>query len=148
MWESVDDTAPDTMLYNMQALVAERAEDDPDALYEWASVHDYLGKEQEAVPLYRAALDRGLSEPRGAQGMVQLANSLRNAGAPKAVVDLLRNQPSYETTGDAVQTFLALALRDAGRPDETLRVALTALAQTLPLYSRVIANSPQIGRSY
>ncbi|GEB96311.1 tetratricopeptide repeat protein [Microbacterium lacticum] len=75
----VDDTAPDTMLDHMQALVAERADDDPGALYEWASVHDYLGKEHEAVSLYRAALDRGLSEPRRAQGMMQLANSLRNA---------------------------------------------------------------------
>ncbi|WP_448233392.1 tetratricopeptide repeat protein [Microbacterium lacticum] len=136
------------MLDNMQALVAERAEDDPDALYEWAFVHDYLGKEHEAVLLYRDGLDRGLSEPSRAQGTMHIANSLRNAGAPKAVVDLLRNQPSYETTGEAAQTFLALALRGAGRPDETLRVALTALAQTLPLYSRVIANSPQIGRSY
>ncbi|QSB07028.1 tetratricopeptide repeat protein [Natronoglycomyces albus] len=33
---------------------------------EWASVHDYLGKEHEAVSLYRVAFDRGLSEPRRA----------------------------------------------------------------------------------
>lgn len=139
-WESVDDTGPDTMFDHMQALVAERAEDDPDALYEWASVHDYLGKEHEAVPLYPVALDRGLSEPRRAQGIIQLASSLRNAGEPEAAVELRRNQPSDETTGDAAQAFLALALRDAGQPDEALRVALTALARTLPLYSGVIAN--------
>ncbi|WP_255314043.1 MULTISPECIES: tetratricopeptide repeat protein [Micrococcales] len=48
----------------------------------------------------------------------------------------MRNQPGYETTGDAAQTFLALALRDAGRPDEALRVALTARSDSPAVLTR------------
>lgn len=139
-WHTADDTASETMLQAMRSLVDERPENDPDALYEWASVHDWLGRENDAVPLYRAALDNGLSGPRRAQGMIQLASSLRNIGQPKAAVELLRQQRPDETTGEAASAFLALALRDAGHLDEALRVALLALSRMLPMYSRVIEN--------
>ena len=136
-WAAADDEHPEQALGAMRALVAERGAEDPDALYEWASVHDFLGLETEAVPLYRAALDRGLSGDRAPRAVVQLASSLRNVGEPEAAVDLLRtvDEPGL---GAAPQAFLALALRDAGRPDEALRVALLALAPTLPEYGRSV----------
>lgn len=137
-WAAADHTPPDAMLSAMREFVEERPANDPDALYELASTHDYLGREHEAVPLYRAALDNGLDHPRRAQAVIQLASSLRNLGDPESAIELLRGQPSDETTGDAAQAFLALALRDAGRNDEALRTTLVALARTLPLYSRVV----------
>jgi tetratricopeptide (TPR) repeat protein len=138
-WASADPTRPDETLATMRGLVAERAADDPDALYEWASVHDFLGREAEAIPLYRAALHTGLAGDRRPQAIVQLASSLRNAGDADAAVRLLEAHAPHPVTGAAAQAFLALALHDAGRPAEALRVALTALAPTLPLYSRAVA---------
>lgn len=139
-WASVDDTQPEAMLHAMRVLAAERPVDDPDAQYEWASAHDYLGMEHQAVPHYRAALGHGLAGARKARAIIQLASSLRNIGEPEAAVELLRQQPTDEVTGDAAQAFLALALRDSGQHDEALRTALLALARTLPLYRRAVEN--------
>ena len=137
-WASADDTQPDAMLRAMEALIAERADDDPEAIYEWASIHDFLGREDEAVPLYKAAFDHGLQGPRRPQAIVQLASSLRNTGESAEAVELLERYPNDPVTGDAAQAFLAFALRDCGRHDEALRVALRALASTLPLYGRSV----------
>jgi tetratricopeptide (TPR) repeat protein len=132
--------APNETLDTMRELVARHPADDPDALYEWASVHDYHGMETEAIPLYQTALDHGLTGERKPQAIIQLASSLRNIGDHRAAIDLLRAQPNDQVTGDAAQAFLALALRDAGHHDEALRVALVALARTLPLYQRAVEN--------
>jgi tetratricopeptide (TPR) repeat protein len=139
-WTTVDDTQPGAALSAMRALVEQRPEEDPEALYEWASVHDYLGMEHDAVPLYRAALDRGLTGVRKPQAIIQLASSLRNIGEPEAAVELLREHPGDDVTGQAAQAFLALALRDSGQHDEALRTALLALARTLPLYRGAVEN--------
>lgn len=135
-WAEADDTRPEAMLEEMAALVAGRPDGDPDAVYEWASVHDFLGREAEAVTLYTAALESGLGEPRRSQAVVQLASSLRNSGDPAAAVALLSGTETSAVVGSAAQAFLALALHDCGRHDEALRVALRALAPTLPLYGR------------
>lgn len=135
-WRDFDEDDRDGMRERMRMLVAERPDGDAEALYEWASVHDSLGYEQEAVDLYRAALDAGLAGERRPQAMIQLASSLRNVGEPDAAVALLQGEHPTEVTGDSAQAFLALALRDAGRADEALAVALTALARTLPRYRR------------
>ena len=139
-WRSADDTRPEQALTDMRALVDERPQGDPDALYEWASVNDFLGLDAEAIPLYRAALSCGLAGDRRAQAVIQLASSLRNVGRPREAIDLLRDGASDDpVTGAAASAFLALALYDAGRPGEALRVALQALAPTLPRYTRAVA---------
>ncbi len=135
-WHDFDEGDRDGMRETMRMLMAERPDGDAEALYEWASVHDALGDEREAVDLYRAALDAGLAGERRPQAVIQLASSLRNVGDPEAAVALLRGERPTPVTGDSAQAFLALALRDAGRPDEALAVALIALARTLPLYRR------------
>jgi tetratricopeptide (TPR) repeat protein len=139
-WEDADRTRPEAMIAAMRELVAERSEGDPDALYEWASAHDFLGREAEAIPLYRAALDAGLDGPRRQQAVIQLASSLRNVGDPEAAVALLADRATEPVTGDAARAFLVLALRDCGRHDEALGVALLALADTLPLYRRAVRS--------
>lgn len=138
-WETADDARPEDVLSGMRLLVSERADDDPEALFEWASVHDFLGREGDAVPLYRAALSLGLSGERRPQAVIQLASSLRNLGEPEAAAELLADAEADSVVGDAARAFLALCLWDAGRGAEALRVALTALAPTLPMYARAVS---------
>lgn len=138
-WESADESQPELAIEAMRELVAERPDGDAEATYEWASVHDFLGREAEAVPLYRKALADGLSGDRRPQAIIQLASSLRNVGEARAAVELLEDVESHSVTGDAARAFLALALYDDGRPDAALQVALKALAPTLPLYRRSLS---------
>jgi tetratricopeptide (TPR) repeat protein len=138
-WESVDDSKPHAAITEMKSLVQEQPAGDPDATYEWASIHDFLGREAEAIPLYREALDNGLSGDRRQRAFIQLASSLRNVGDAQAAVELLQGLEPDTLTGDASRAFLALALHDVGQHDAALRVALKALAPTLPLYGRAIS---------
>lgn len=146
-WESADDEHPEALLTELRALVEERGADSPEGLFELASGYDLLGEEERAVPLYRAALDAGLAEPRRGYGIVQLASSLRNVGEPEEAVRLLTTELPEEgaeadgTPADvapAARAFLALALHDAGRPTEALRVALQALVPHVGGYGRAL----------
>jgi len=139
-WSTADDSQPHSMLDAMGMLVGEGGRHDPDAIYEWASVQDFLGRESDAIPLYRSALSHGLSGARRPQAVLQLASSLRNVGHADEAVELLSSLDEDAVVGAARQAFLALALRDAGRHDEALKVALLALAPTLTLYGRVISS--------
>lgn len=137
-WEAADDADPDRALQDMGALVAERPEGDPAALFEWAGIHDFLGLEARAVPLYRQALKAGLDGERRPQAVIQLASSLRNIGRAAEAVEILEAMEPDASVGSAREAFLALALHDAGRATEALTVALLALQDTLPLYGKVV----------
>ena len=132
-WADVSDD-DEAALTAMRHLICERPDDDAVAVYEWASVHDFVGRESTAIPLYRRALDLGLDGARRPKALVQLASSLRNVGDAGGAVKILEQMDGSETVGDAPQAFLALALFDAGRPGDALRVALGALTKTLPAY--------------
>ncbi|PQZ53493.1 hypothetical protein CQ040_15765 [Microbacterium sp. MYb54] len=124
---------PEQTLEAMHQLVAERLPGDPEALYEWASVHDFLGREAEVIPLCRVALGAGVGGDKESQGVVQLTSPLRNVGQAAVAIALPGGRPDDPSTGSAGQAFLALALYDEGRHDEALSVALLALAPTLSL---------------
>ncbi|SBS75115.1 tetratricopeptide repeat protein [uncultured Microbacterium sp.] len=139
-WEQADDADPDAAIAAMRALIADRPADDPTALYEWASVHDFLGREADAVPLYRRALDRGLAGARRSQAVIQLASSLRNVGEVDEATALLEGVPATDPLHASARAFLALALHDAGRHSDALRTALDTLAPHLPAYRRSISD--------
>ena len=61
-------------------------------------------------------------------------------GEFEAAIRVLEDVEENDVAGDAHRAFLALALFDAGRPDQALRVALEALAKTLPLYRRAVTG--------
>jgi hypothetical protein len=94
------------------------------------------------VPLYRQALDRGLTGERRRRAVIQLASSLRNLGRPEESVALLTTEldAGSDHLDDAVRAFLALALTDVGREREAVSLALAALAPHLPRYQRSLAN--------
>lgn len=139
-WDSADDGAPEEALAAMRALVEERASDDPEAIYEWASVHDFLDREDEAVALYRTSLELGLDGARRPQALVQLASTLRNVGRPAEALEILDAMEEDDIVGSAKEAFKALILFDLGEKAAALRTALDALAPTLPLYKRSVTN--------
>ncbi|WP_435527466.1 tetratricopeptide repeat protein [Microbacterium aurantiacum] len=134
-WESFDDARPQEMLAAMRALVDERPEGDARAPAEWGGVHDALDLGADAVGPYRRALAAGLDTEEQHRVTLQLASTLRNLGHVDEAIALLEHLDAPEL-GDAPAAFLALALHSAGRPNEALRVALTALAPHLPAYGR------------
>lgn len=137
-WSSADQLSPTALLSAIRNLAGERDEADPSALFELASAYDFVGREADAVPLYRAALEAGLAGNRERQAVIQLASSLRNTGNAREAVDLLTGLPGDLVNGSATDAFLALALRDCYRPDEALRVALRALASQCRTYERAV----------
>ena len=142
-WATTVDRSESEVVENITALVGERPSGDAAALYEQASAYDFAGREAEAEPLYRAALVTGLDEQRRPRAMIQLASTLRNLGRAQEGVDLLRGEIGIGTRDgleDARMAFLALALVDAGSPEEAASVALTALAGHLPQYKGAVLH--------
>ncbi|MFF4172793.1 tetratricopeptide repeat protein [Streptomyces sp. NPDC001744] len=145
LWDRLDDHRPADFRARMDALAAERPAGDAVALFERGAAHDSTGLPEEAVALYRRALDLGLTGPRRRRAVIQLASSLRNLGRPDRSVELLtaeRDVPAdrldadERALGGAVDAFLALALADTGREREAASLALGALAPLLPRYNR------------
>jgi len=129
----------------IDALVAELPDGSPLGPFEQACAWDSTGHSDKAVPLYREALARGLSEESGYKGRrakIQLSSSLRNTGRAEEGVKLLTPEldaPSDELD-DAVRATLALCLSGLGRDREGLSLVLGALAPHLPRYQRSMAN--------
>lgn len=87
-----------------------------------------------AVPLYRAALEAGLSGHRRRRAAIQLASSLRNLGNAAEAADLLFAElqaPSDELDG-AVRGFLAPTLVDLGREREAVALSLASRVRPAP----------------
>jgi tetratricopeptide (TPR) repeat protein len=141
-WASLDTTPEPDFLALIENLTAELPADSGIGLFERAASLDSTGHSDRAVPLYRQALERGLTGERRRRAVIQLASSLRNTGHAEESVALLTAEldaPADHLT-DAVRAFLALALVDIGREREAVSHALTALAPHLPRYQRSLAN--------
>jgi tetratricopeptide (TPR) repeat protein len=138
-WSTVDLDDPAAAIAAMRELASERGLDDPDARFELGGVHDSTGSEAEAQVHYAAARELGLSGARLAQLNIQQGSTLRNLGRVEEAVAMLEATESDPSIGDARAVFLALALRDAGRSDEALRLCIEALVPHLPRYQRSAA---------
>ncbi|MFI9241422.1 tetratricopeptide repeat protein [Streptomyces sp. NPDC053086] len=129
----------------IDALASEVPDDSPLGSFERACAWDSTGHSDKAVPLYREALERGLSDLsryKGRRAKIQLSSSLRNIGQAEEGVKLLTPElvaPSDELD-DAVRACLALCLSSLGRDREGLALVLGALAPHLPRYQRSMAN--------
>lgn len=134
-----DESRPTESVAAMRALLAEHPDAGALAPFELAGVHDSLGLEEEAVPLYRQALAEGLDQAHTARAHIQLASTLRNLGRLDEAIALLREPGGADADGSR-RAFLALALHSAGRHDEALREALEALIPTLPRYHRSLSG--------
>jgi hypothetical protein len=141
-WASIDDLGERDFLTLIEKLVAELPADSPVGIFERAASLDSTGHSDLAVPLYRQALDRGLTGVRRRRAVIQMSSSLRNLGRPEESVALLTAEldAGSDQLDDAVRAFLALALTDTGREREAVSLALGALAPHLPRYQRSLAN--------
>jgi hypothetical protein len=145
LWSTIDVREEREFVALIDDLVAELPPGSSIGLFERASALDSTGHSDLAVPLYKAALDAGLSGIRRRRATIQMASSIRNLGNPGDAVALLTTELEGEKdalTG-AVRAFLALALVDVGREREAVAVALTALAECLPRYNRSVARYAQ-----
>ncbi len=141
-WASIDRRSESEFLALIDKLAAELPPDIGVGAFERASSFDSTGHPDLAAPLYRQALDRGLSGERRRRAVIQLASSLRNLGRPQESVALLTAEldAGPDDLDGAVRAFLALALTDVGREREAVSLAIAALAPHLPRYQRSVAN--------
>ena len=51
-------------------------------IYEWAAVHEFLGRDADVIPFYERALAGDLNLSRRERAAVQLASCMRNVGRP------------------------------------------------------------------
>jgi hypothetical protein len=142
LWATFDDRDEEQLIAAIDDLVAELPDESAIGRFERACAFDSTGHSDLAVPLYRSALDIGLTGIRRRRAVIQMSSSMRNVGrAPEAVALLsaeLEAEPD-ELTG-AVRGVLALCLVNVGREREAVAVALTALSEYLPRYNRSMAN--------
>jgi tetratricopeptide (TPR) repeat protein len=141
-WASIDQRSEAEFLATIEQLAAEQPPGSAVAAFERACSFDSTGHSDRAVPLYRRALEIGLTGERRRRAVIQMASSLRNLGRPQESVALLtaEMEAGSDHLDDAVKATLALALVDVGREREAVSLALAALAPHLPRYQRSMAN--------
>lgn len=142
LWAAIDEHDDAQFIARMDALAAELPPGNAIGLFERASARDSTGHSDQAVPLYRSALDAGLDGTRRRRAIIQMSSSLRNLGAAQEAVALLSAEASAgaDDLDGAVSAFLALALVDLGREREAVSVALTALSKYLPRYNKSLSR--------
>ena len=138
LWSLLDELEAEEFRARIDALAGELDDDDPVGLFERGCANDSTGRPEVAVPLYRAALDAGVTGIRRRRAVIQMASSIRNLGRPQESVALLRaeRERGSDELDDAVVATLALALADTGRALEATGLAVEALAKHLPRYNR------------
>ena len=141
LWKAFDAQQPGTFRANLELLLAELPDGIAIAHFERAGLEDSTGNPELAVPLYEAALKRGLIGLRRRRAVIQMASSIRNLGNAQRSFELLSAELGAATDelDGAVRAFLALALTDLGREREAVSISLEALAQYLPRYNRSLA---------
>ena len=96
--------------------------DDPRVLYEYGGVFDSAGRENEAIALYRQALEKGLSGDYLPQLYLQRASTLRNIGQLTESITMLEDTCRLYPERPSLKLFLALALESTGRNHDALTV--------------------------
>jgi tetratricopeptide (TPR) repeat protein len=110
--------------------------------FERACAYDSTGFEKNAEPLYRSALQLGLTGLRRRRARIQLASTLRNNGNFNESIEILREEKENysDELDDAVNAFLALSLSAINNDKEALSLVLSSLSAHLPRYNRSVYN--------
>jgi hypothetical protein len=151
VWKRVDSLQPEELVAAVDALAAQRPADDATALFERACARDTSGLEQEAEPLYRAALASDhLDSYRRARATIQLASTLRLLGRLEeserildAEIDRCEQARVRSPLHDETRAILALTYLAQGRAAESAGLALVTLAPHLSRYNRSVARNAE-----
>lgn len=114
----------------MLVALAVALPDDAEVQYQAGWVHDYLGLEVEATPLYERALALGLPEPQLEGLVLALGSTYRNVGRIDDARALLRRGVRDYPGNEAMRCFLALAELSAGNGPEALALAFDVILAT------------------
>ncbi|MQR02412.1 tetratricopeptide repeat protein [Glaciimonas soli] len=146
LWLTIDDVNSEEFINRINNLASELPAGSAIGLFERAAAQDSTGHSDKAVPLYRAALEAGLTGLRRRRATIQMASSLRNLGNAAEAVSLLTAElhAADDELNGAVRAFLALALVDVGREREAVDISLIALTQYLPRYNRSLVRYAQL----
>lgn len=99
-----------------------------------ARAHDGRGEEAEAIPLYRRALEEGLSEADTADALLGLGSSLRNVRQFSEAVAVLEEGVRRFPQDAAMRSFLALARFAHGQRSEALTELLDLVVEYAPVH--------------
>ena len=108
----------------------ERNPEDPAVNYQCAWVHDRMGREREAIPLYERAIEMGLSGGDLEGAILSLGSSYRAVGDPAKAAEVLRGGVARFPQNRAMQVFLAMALHDLDEHVQAMEILLRNLAET------------------
>ena len=108
----------------------ERNPEDPAVNYQCAWVHDRMGREREAIPLYERAISRGLAGGDLEGATLSLGSSYRAVGDHVKAAGILRAGVARSPQNRAMQVFLAMALHDLGDHGQAMEILLRNLAET------------------
>ena len=137
IWQQLGKISSEDFIKQIKDHVTQLVDSKAIADFEMACAFDSTGHEKEAEPLYRSALDYGLSGLRRRRARIQLASTLRNNGKIEESIHILREEKTNHSDelNDAVDSFLALSLYSVGENKEALSLALKALSGHLPRYN-------------
>ena len=110
--------------------LAARYPDNGNIQYQAASVHDSLGFEREAVPLYERALELELTIPERSGAMLGLGSTLRTLGQYDRASAILREAADLFPDMRCFDVFLAMSLYNEGRHHEAMERLLLVAADT------------------
>lgn len=103
---------------------------DVELQYEAACVHDYLGREAQAVPFYLAALAGKLSAEQQRSAYLGLGSTYRALGEYAAAERTLSEGLCRFEDAAELKTFLAMVLHNLGRSKQAVELLLAVLAQS------------------
>jgi tetratricopeptide (TPR) repeat protein len=104
--------------------------EDAAVAYQCAWVHDRMGREREAIPLYERAISLGLSGEDLEGVILSLGSSHRAAGDPEKAAAILREGVARFPGNLAMEVFLAMALHDLGEHAEAMALLLRTIVTT------------------
>lgn len=114
----------------LAAELAPRSPQDAELQYEAASVHDYLGREAEAIPFYMAAIAGDLPPESLRGAYLGLGSTYRTLGryieAKATLVEGLVRFPD----ANEMKVFLAMVLYNLGEGKQAIESLLLILAET------------------
>jgi tetratricopeptide (TPR) repeat protein len=115
---------------SLAASLAARYPADAELQFQAACVHDFLGREAQAVPFYLAGLSGVLSDEHLRSAYLGLGSTYRALGQYPAAERTLREGLARFPDALELQAFLAMALHNLGQSRQAVELLLNVLARS------------------